>query len=53
MSGFVRKFGKAKTFSNLVVQFQKYFFWSGYLSKPHHSSSMMQLLRSILLITTK
>lgn len=26
MSGFVRKFGKAKTFSNLVVRFQEIFF---------------------------
>ena len=26
MSGFVRKFGKAKTFSNLVVWFQEIFF---------------------------
>lgn len=26
MYGFVRKFGKAKTFSNLVVRFQEIFF---------------------------
>ena len=53
MYGFVRKFGKAKTFSNLVVRFPEIFFETVTSANPHHNSSMMQLLRSILLITTK
>jgi hypothetical protein len=34
MSGFVRKFGKAKTFSNLVVRFQEIFFETATSTNP-------------------
>ncbi len=35
MSGFVRKFGKAKTFSNLATRFQQIFFLKQLLRQTH------------------
>ncbi len=43
MSGFVRKFGKAKTFSNLVVQLTKIFFCNCYFKRSPSACTLMNV----------